>query len=45
MQARWVATALVEVEQKMRRIKNHKKLYLLRIALRSELKLEQEKVA
>ena len=45
MQARWVATALVEVEQKMRRIINHKKLYLLHIALRSELKLEQEKVA
>lgn len=45
MQARWVATALVEVEQKMRRINNHKKLYLLRIALKSELKLDQEKVA
>lgn len=45
MQARWVATALVEVEQKMRRINNHKKLYLLRIALKSELKLKQEKVA
>lgn len=45
MQARWVATALVEVEQKMRRVNNHKKLYLLRIALKSELKLKQEKVA
>lgn len=45
MQARWVATALVEVEQKMRRINNHKKLNLLRIALKSELKLEQQKVA
>ena len=45
MQARWVATALVEVEQKMRRINNHKKLYLLRTALKSELKLEQQKVA
>jgi transposase-like protein len=45
MQARWIATALVEVEHKMRRINNHKKLYLLRIALRSELKLEKEKVA
>jgi len=45
MQARWVATALVEVEHKMRRINNHKKLYLLRIALKSELKLDQEKVA
>lgn len=45
MQARWVATALVEVEQKMRRINNHKKLYLLRTALKSELKLKQQKVA
>lgn len=45
MQARWVATALVEVEQKMRRINNHKKLYLLRTALKSELKLDQQKVA
>jgi len=45
MQARWVATALVEVEHKMRRINNHKKLYLLRTALKSELKLEQQKVA
>lgn len=45
MQARWVATALVEVEQKMRRINNYKKLNLLRIALKSELKLEQQKVA
>jgi transposase-like protein len=45
MQARWVATALVEVEQKMRKINNHKKLYLLRTALKSELKLKQQKVA
>jgi hypothetical protein len=45
MQVRWVATALVEVEHKMRRINNYKKLYLLRTALRSELKLEEEKVA
>jgi len=45
MQARWIATALVEVGQKMRRINNHKKLYLLRTALKSELKLDQQKVA
>jgi len=45
MQARWVAVALVEVGKKMRRINNYKKLYLLRTALKTELKLKQQKVA
>jgi len=45
MRARWTATALLEIERKMRRVNNYKKLHLLRIALKSELKLKQQKVA
>ena len=45
MKARWVATALFEIEKKMRRINNYEKLNLLRAAIKSELKLKEQKVA
>jgi len=45
MRARWVAVALIEIEKKMRRVNRYEKLHLLRTALRTELKLEQQKVA
>ena len=45
MKARWIAVALVEIEGKMRRVNNYEKLHLLRSALRSELKLKQQKAA
>jgi transposase-like protein len=45
MKSRWIAVALIEVETKMRRVNNYEKLHLLRTALRSELKIEQQKVA
>ena len=45
MKSRWVAVALVEIEGKMRRVNNYEKLHLLRTALKSELKLKQQKVA
>lgn len=45
MLARWIAMGLIETESRMRRISNHKKLYLLREAIKTELKLEQKKVA
>ena len=45
MKSRWVAVALFEVENKMRRVNNYEKLHLLRTALKTELKLEQQKVA
>ena len=45
MLARWVATGLLEIESRMRKINNHKKLYLLREALKTELKLNNKMVA
>lgn len=45
MKSRWVASALFEIENKMRRINNYDKLHLLRTALKTELKIVQEKVA
>lgn len=45
MRHRWVAGALLEIERKMRRINNYDKLHLLRKALKTELKLEQIRVA
>jgi hypothetical protein len=36
---------LIEIETRMRRIHNYKKLYLLREALKTELTLEQKLVA
>jgi putative transposase len=45
MKSRWVAVALLEVENKMRRINNYDKLHLLRTAIKSELDIKQQKVA
>ena len=45
MLARWTVMGLIEVESRMRRINNHKKLHLLREAIKTELKLEQKRVA
>lgn len=45
MLARWIAMGLLETESRMRKINNHKKLYLLREALKTELKLEKIMVA
>lgn len=45
MKSRWVAVALLEIENKMRRINNYENLHLLRSAIKAELKLEQQKVA
>ena len=45
MKSRWVAVALLEIENKMRRVNNYEKLHLLRTAIKTELKLEQQKVA
>jgi len=45
MRGRWVAMMLLEIEPNMYRIINSKKLHLLRTALRTELKIEQQKVA
>ena len=43
--ARWIATELIEVESRLRRIDNYKKLHLLRNALKTELRLNRTKVA
>jgi len=45
MKARWIASALFEVEMKMRRVNNYEKLHLLRTTLKSELKLKEQMVA
>jgi transposase-like protein len=45
MLARWIAMGLIETESRMRKINNHKKLYLLKDALRTELKLKKTRVA
>jgi len=45
MLARWVSLAMLEIEPRMRKINNYKKLHLLRKALKTELKLEEKKVA
>ncbi len=45
MKSRWVAVALLEIENKMRRINNYDKLPLLRTAIKSELNIKQQKVA
>ena len=41
MKYRWVATSMLEIEKKMRRINNYEKMYLLRISIKSEWKLSQ----
>lgn len=45
MLARWIAMGLMETELRMRKINNHKKLYLLREALKTELKLKKQMIA
>jgi len=45
MRARWVAVSLIEIEKKMRRVNRYEKLHLLRTALKTELKIEHQKVA
>ena len=45
MKSRWLASSLIEIEAKMRRVNNYEKLYLLRTAIQSELKLKQQKAA
>lgn len=45
MQARWTAISLLDIEQNMNRVKNYEKLYLLKDALKSLLKIEQKNVA
>lgn len=45
MLARWIAMGLIETESRMRKINNHKKLYLLREALKTELKIKKIMVA
>jgi len=45
MRARWMAASLMQIETRMRRINNYEKLNLLRTAIKSELKLNQEMVA
>lgn len=45
MKSRWVAVALLESENKMRRVNNYQKLHLLRTAIKSELNIKQQMVA
>ena len=45
MKSRWVAVALLEVENKMRRVNNYDKLPLLRSAIKSELNIKEQMVA
>ena len=45
MKSRWVAVALLEIENKMRRINNCNKIHFLRTAIKSELNIKQQKVA
>ena len=40
---RWLATALVEIEPRLRRVKGHRHLSKLREALKRELKIEERK--
>ncbi len=45
MVARWVAISLLDIEANMNRVKNYEKIYLLKDALKSLLKIEQKIVA
>ena len=42
---RWLATALADIEPRLRRVRGHRHLGLLRAALKRELKLEEKKSA
>lgn len=45
MRSRWMAVSLFQIELRMRKVNNYKKLHLLRAALKTELKIKQKKVA
>ena len=45
MRSRWMATALLQIERRMRKVNNYEKLHLLRTALKSELKIKKQKAA
>ncbi len=45
MRSRWMATALLQIERRMKKVNNYQKLHLLRTALKTELKIKQQKVA
>ena len=45
MRGRWIAVSLIQIEKRLNRICGHDKLNLLRIAIKSELNIEQNKVA
>ncbi len=45
MRRRWIATALLQIERRMRKVNNHKKLDLLRTAVKTELKIKQRNAA
>jgi transposase-like protein len=45
MRSRWMATALLQIQRRMRKVNNYEKLPLLRTALKTELKIKQRKVA
>lgn len=45
MKSRWVAVALLEIENKMKRVNNFNKLHLLRTAIKTELNFKQQKAA
>jgi putative transposase len=45
MKMRWFAASLLMIEKKLRRIKNHNKLDLLRSAIKTELKIPQKMIA
>jgi len=41
----WIAVSLMQIEKRLNRISGHDKLNLLRIAIKAELKIKQNKVA
>jgi len=45
MRARWMAVSLIQIEKRLNRIVGYEKLNLLRIAIKKELKIKQNKVA
>lgn len=45
MRNRWMATALLQIERRMRKVNNYEKLHLLRSAIKMELKIKQQKAA
>jgi putative transposase len=45
MRSRWMATALLQIHRRMRKVNNYENLSLLRAALKTELKIKQQRVA